>query len=116
MFLVVFQLFFNTITCQATDWKWVGNTNNYNAYIDVDSISYGRNCKAIWVKLAHNNGEEDFQHCWYSSNKMWDMDAYVSYDSSGNVTDSYTRPSFLANQWKMIVPDSIAEAIWDWLY
>ncbi|ORT99287.1 hypothetical protein D081_2016 [Anaerovibrio sp. JC8] len=109
--------------CHAAEWEWIISNDTYNWEIDkssaklVDFKFAGRNA-VCWIKASQTDGSYSIGQWAFRNSRQGQKEALVmsstDYDSRGNVIGRHivTNEPF-DFQYNPIVPDSIAELLFD---
>lgn len=110
--MMVFSI--GCITAFASDWYYVGTSDdgNVSAYIDNASVAKNNREATVWVKWTRSDGSQMITQIYYTRHPKTSTWLYLAeYDTQGNVVDSETI-SYYEQEARPIVPDSMDEGIW----
>ena len=124
--LITLSVLSASIHAEAATWELIGGTKNIKAFIDTESISGGPNGpKECWIKyeLAKPNCTvaiaKSKNKCFSSMISLAREDnnkTYCDLQQTYYFTDGTDQSTTLTCKYKNIIPGSLGEKIWKYLY
>lgn len=112
--LVTLVLSVGCTTAFASDWYYVGTSDDgtESVYIDNSSVEKNNRSAIIWEKWINSDNTMSLQRVYYTRKpKTFTMLSYTRYDARGNILYSEDISSYEQTS-EAIRPDTMAETIW----
>lgn len=113
---IIFSLFLIlslAAPCFAVNWYWIGtsSTNEYNYYIDNDSVQKNMQYAVVWVKITNPDASFTMDKIALShDNRTYIITNSFDYNSDGSLINSYDF-SYRRGHWNTIAPGSMIESV-----
>lgn len=117
-FMMAACMMLSTSSVMASNWYYVGSSDNGDTsiFIDNDSVIKNSQRAIIWTKYVLADGSYSLDRVYYTHTpKTFTLLAFRQYNADGSVKIAYDIPSY-EQETSSITPDSVAESIWYYIW